>query len=347
MMHRIILSISLCCYTLFSFGQDPHYSQYFASPQVINPANAGFLPGKYRAAILYRDQWRTAIERAYQSRSAHFDLKLNSPFDLLNRDKLGIGLSLSNERVGVINLNNNTLGLGLAYHKFLSKKGNQYLRAGFQMSFNQRNLNYENLNFSSEFNGIDAYDQDNLEDLQANIFAFTNFNLGISYTADFNGGFGIIIGGAMHNVFEPEVSFYQDDPNRDISSVAYRRYSVHSSINIPVNDYIDIIPRALYTVQGPYSRLNVGTNIRIRISDYGDYALQLGAWMRMAGAAESLQMNSLVGLVGIELKGFNLGVSYDAYLGQTIGSDLGRKAIELSFSYIGLYEDEFVFCPSF
>ena len=38
-------------------AQDPHFSQFYASPLLLNPALTGAFPGNVRASGSYREQW--------------------------------------------------------------------------------------------------------------------------------------------------------------------------------------------------------------------------------------------------------------------------------------------------
>jgi len=40
-------------------AQDPHFSQFNASPLTLNPAMAGKVQCTYRASVNYRDQWNS------------------------------------------------------------------------------------------------------------------------------------------------------------------------------------------------------------------------------------------------------------------------------------------------
>lgn len=333
--------------TCLTQAQDRHFTQYFAAPQLLNPANIGFLPGKYRASLIHRDQWRGILDKAYTTSSANFDLELKSPTSVGTKDKIGIGLSFLNDHIGLIDLNTNVMALGLAYHKFLSKKGNHYLRAGAQFSLNQRNLNFANLYFSDQFNGASAYSFSTLETLPANINSYGNIHLGLLYTADWTPYVGINLGVAVHNINTPDITFF--DPNTGDSTLAeiYQRYSVQLSMRFDAGDKLDLIPRVLYNVQGPYTRLNAGLNLRIPVSADGNYALQIGGWARLAGADNPLELESTIAIIALELKSFNLGFSYDLDMKETSGSNPGHNAFEISAAYIGLFEEDFVFCPQF
>lgn len=348
-MKRIFVPlILLLLVSTLSRAQDPHFTQYFATPQLLNPANIGFVPGKYRASLIHRDQWRGILDRSYTSSSANFDIELTSPFGVATKDRIGIGLSFLNDHVGLIDLNTNSMILGLAFHKFLSKNGNQYLRAGFQFSINQRNLTFSNLFFSDQFDGVSAYNLGTLETLPENIRSYANLNLGLLYTADVNDNFAVNAGVAIHNLTSPDITFF--DPTVGDSSTAeiFQRFSFQLSTRMGIGQNgFALIPRVLYNIQGPYSRLNTGLNLRIPISDDNYYAVQLGGWLRMAQASENLARESLIALVAFELKSFNLGFSYDMDLKEVSGTGIGHNAFEVSVSYIGLFKEDFVFCPQF
>ena len=72
-------------------AQDPHFSQFFASPLTLNPAFTGKFDGSWRLAANHRDQW-PSIPKAYVTTSASFDFPI-----LKNRipegDVFGVGIS--------------------------------------------------------------------------------------------------------------------------------------------------------------------------------------------------------------------------------------------------------------
>src|SRR5688572_7098340 len=72
-------------------AQDPHFSQFFASPLTLNPAFTGKFDGSWRLAANHRDQW-PSIPKAYVTTSASFDfpiLKSRIP----ENDVFGVGIS--------------------------------------------------------------------------------------------------------------------------------------------------------------------------------------------------------------------------------------------------------------
>src|SRR5204863_3995983 len=61
--------------SFFVKAQDPHFSQFFASPLTLNPAFTGKFSGSWRLAANHRDQW-ASIPKAYVTTSASFDMPI-------------------------------------------------------------------------------------------------------------------------------------------------------------------------------------------------------------------------------------------------------------------------------
>ena len=58
-------------------GQDLHFSQWFNSPLMTNPANTGFIPdADYRLGANYRNQWSTVMSVPYQTMSVWGDAQV-------------------------------------------------------------------------------------------------------------------------------------------------------------------------------------------------------------------------------------------------------------------------------
>ena len=65
----------MAAFVLFCSGQarsqDLHFSQYFNTPLLVNPANTGFAPDvDWRAGINYRNQYSSLTANPYKTMSA-------------------------------------------------------------------------------------------------------------------------------------------------------------------------------------------------------------------------------------------------------------------------------------
>src|SRR5690606_29014833 len=56
-------------------AQDIHFSQFFETPLLRNPALAGIFTGDYRVQLVYRDQWGSVTD-GYRTGSLNGEYKL-------------------------------------------------------------------------------------------------------------------------------------------------------------------------------------------------------------------------------------------------------------------------------
>src|ERR1700733_7808210 len=65
---------SMIMYTSYCFSQDIHFSQFFETPLLRNPALAGIFSGDLRIQGVYRTQWNS-ITVPYQTASLNGEYK--------------------------------------------------------------------------------------------------------------------------------------------------------------------------------------------------------------------------------------------------------------------------------
>jgi hypothetical protein len=54
-------------------AQDFHLSQFHRAPLILNPAMTGFMLGKYRLGVNYRNQWGS-VKSKYETYETYFNL---------------------------------------------------------------------------------------------------------------------------------------------------------------------------------------------------------------------------------------------------------------------------------
>ncbi len=346
---RSLLFILFCLAAISSQAQDRHFSQFFASPINLNPALTGAINGTYRVAANYRDQWRGVFDNPIVTYSTALDSRFNVDLGTQTKDAFGVGLLFFSDKVNGIDFSTNQIMLSAAFHKNLGIKSNQYLSIGVQGGIAQRNVNYERLNFEDQFDGLDQYVGNSLEDLPPNNFSFGDLNVGINYTTKLSKTASIFVGASLHHVFNPRISFYYDKENNpDADERLYRKYSAQLSAQLKLSEKLDLIPRVLFANQGPHLRINAGSNLRIKLNNYSSTALQIGAWARpVRTETNPIELDAIVTMVGIELSGVLIGFSYDASIGDLGTYKQGQNSFELSVSYIGSFESDDIMCPSF
>ena len=255
-------------------AQDPHFSQFFSNPLLLNPALAGTSNGKYRVSSTYRDQWRSAIDDPLKTYTVSGDMSFSlNERSSNNPDKFAFGFNFFGDRVSQFDLNTTEVTLYGAYHKALDDKTNQYLSAGLYVGVAQKNINYEDLSFEDQFNSIDGYTLPGGEFLPINNFGYGDIGIGINYTASPSPASTIYAGIAMYHINNPNISFYKSDQSNNTSLLRNnnidRKISVYLATSFATTPTMRIEPRVLYLKQGQSSEIDLGTNFRLLLNSEG------------------------------------------------------------------------------
>jgi type IX secretion system PorP/SprF family membrane protein len=346
------ISIRTCALWMLLCGgtlsaQDMAFTQFYASPLLLNPAMTGLFDGKYRVSALYRNQWGAPFRRdAFKSFSAGLDVRF--PIKR-RRDFFAGGLVFYSDRVGTGNFNTTQIALSASFHKTLDADGRHFLGGGFQAGILQRNVTYEGLSFDDQFNGIDGYSLGTNEVLPTNSLARGDMAAGLYWQVATENNNAFYLGAAVHHLNRPDVSFV--DAEGAPTNRLFLKTSVQLGASLPFgekNNRHVFLPRIVALWQGPHLALNAGTNVRIGLTEYENVALHLGTWARpVRDVSKGFGLDAVVFFAGFEYKGLNMGLSYDANVADFSAPGPFRSALEFSLTFIGNYDDDMVACPTF
>src|ERR1041385_6201325 len=150
-LRKTFFAIALAVFWLQGlYAQDIHFSQYNASPLLLNPELSGLNAGDYRAYANFRTQWVTVSSgNTYRTFAGGADMSVGK----ITRYNsfAGLGISFFSDQAGAINLNSNHLDLSLAYHFMLNHRGTMQLSAGIQGGFNYRSINPSKAVYDSQW----------------------------------------------------------------------------------------------------------------------------------------------------------------------------------------------------
>ena len=343
---KYLLVIISFCIINCTWAQDRHFSQFYAAPIYLNPANTGAYEGKFRIGLIYRDQWRGTLDNPFITNSGFVDIRTNLKISSSHKDYAGLGVIFFADKVGAVDFNTNNLSLVGAIHKSLDIVNSQYLSLGFQYGISSRNINYEKLNFADQFNGIDLYSLNSNEVFPENNFSFSDLSTGLQYSIRLRKTFTVYAGLAVHHLLTPLVSFYKT--NTGAESRLPRKFTLYGGTEIPISNSASLVPRVIVMSQGSHFEVTGGSNIRMLLNDYSSFALHLGAWLRSTRDIDkAISPDALVFLAGIEFQRILLGFSYDLNLGTLSRFNSGKQAFEISLGYLGEHEEDGIVCPKF
>lgn len=350
-LRNILIAITLVFSTLALQAQDRHFSQFYTSPLTLNPALTGAFNAKYRLGLINRDQWRSVLDNPYRTFAASLEVKFGLDYFLrfAKRDKVAVGLVFYNDKVEGVDFRETRMALSLAYHKSLDKESKNVLTLGFQSGISQRNINFTDLVFDDQFNEIDAFDLSTNEPIPVNNFTFGDHSIGLNYSFAANRNFSAFAGAALHHIFEPRISFFEDRFMERLDLVVLpRNITVHGGAAINFANRLQISPRVMLLSQAAHFQVTGGANLRIRLDDYDKSGLYFGLWSRISNdAVNSLLTDAVIVTTGLEVDGFLLGLSYDLNIEAVSNLNTRQGTFEISFVYLGEYENETILCPKF
>ena len=198
--------------SLFVFGQDLHFAQFFNSPLTTNPANTGFIPdGDYRLGINYRNQWSSIMTLPYKTMSAFGDVQLMK--DRFENGWVGLGGVILKDVAGSGSLSSTKIYGSLAYHQMLGYSS--LLSLGFNVGYANKQINTTNLKFPDQFDG--QFFDNKLPTavmLDRNNISYLDMQVGMNYAYFPNDKVYFNTGFSAHHVNKPHESFFSSSDKR-------------------------------------------------------------------------------------------------------------------------------------
>ena len=339
-MRKSLLSILLFVFVLSATAQDVHFSQFYFSPMTFNPALTGSMDGTYRVGGIYKNQWASISSPfVYSTPSLAFDAKLFSGGFTSNY--LGVGLMLLNDRSGDGNLTNFTAMLSLAYHQSLDREGNYHLAVGMQGGLVQKSIDFEKLNFGDEFDGL-GFNGITSEFFKYYQIAYADFAAGVLLYGIPNNHSRFQLGASAFHLTTPTETFFESSENQ-----LDMRYVAHGSASFRAGRRVYLFPAVQYQFQNNDNELVWGANFGYNMSE----SLRGPQQIFYFGVFNRLRYD-IIPTVGVMMKGFQAGLSYDVNISSDLNPATGGKGgFEVGLSYQGNITPpkhyKKIFCPSF
>lgn len=328
-----IASIFLC---LSSIGQDIHFSQFFETPLLRNPALAGIFTGDYRIQMAYRDQWRSVTD-GYRTGSLNGEYKM--PIGKMD-DFITLGAQVLFDRAGTASLTQTSFQPVINYHKSLSAEKNRYLSLGFMGGVVSRHFDQSKMTTDGTYTGGDPN-----EPAVVPSYTYLDGSVGMSYNSNLSDSpeDNYYLGVAYHHFTKPKNSFFRD-PTIQLNP----KWVASAGFRFGVTEFSYITIQADHSQQLKYSETITGAMYGMKIGaevDNPEYVLHGGVFLRWSDA--------LIPVVKMDYHGFSFAFSYDVNISKLKPASLGQGGFEISLSYIGFMKNrnnttlDAVRCPKF
>ena len=318
-------------------AQDLHFSQFFNSPLVTNPANTGFIPdADFRIGANYRNQWSTVMSVPYKTISAFGDAQVLR--DRLENGWLGLGGMILKDEAGSGSLASTKIYGSVAYHQMLGLSS--LLSAGFNIGWANKRVNQTKLKFPDQFDGkfFDSKIPTNVVFTSNNV-NYMDMHVGMNYAYFPDENVYINAGYSIQHVNRPRESFFGD--NTVTGRIPMRQTGFVNAI-LKLNDRLIVNPNAYFSTQARATDLVFGINANYNLSQFGEQQLIAGVYYRLGDA--------VVPMLGFETNKIQFTFSYDVTLSGLSKYNGYRGASELSIIKKGFYPenvDRASLCPKF
>lgn len=313
---RIKLAILLLVLSNITLAQDFQFSQFYATPMLINPAFTGNTV-QSRATLNYRNQW-AAIPNSKGYNTFAFGYEHN--FESFNS---GLGLQVVHDRAGVAALQTTSVLMSYAYRFRLTRKFS--IKSGLQFGVGNRHINFNELVFNDQLQtgaGTSASHQD----YQDQSRYFLDINAGaIGYSKYY--WFGV----SVSHLNNPDISLMGTGEKLDL------KYSAHAGYKYPLKKNIKkkIISSATFA----FNYKHQGNRDQLDLGLYFSYKPVLfGLWYRgIPGKnieATFPNNDAIIVLAGYSNEGFKVGYSYDLTVSKlTAATSGGAHEISVSLEF--------------
>ncbi len=349
-----LLCLFLCLWNLHTpcptIAQDVRFSDALSTALWVSPAEIAQIPGQYRVAFAYRNQWTPIDGQAFTSYLFSGDVKFLRPFGSIN-DYWGIGLVFFSDRFNFFGSYTNHIALGASYSYNLHPLRKSYLSAGLQFGITQRGISYEKLTFEDQFNGINGYTLPTNEPLPPNVLAFPELSVGLHFSTHPSQYRSFVVGLATYHILPAQSSFYSLVQSQNVpyskSSVLFRRFALYGSFRIAQEGFA-WYPSLRLLRQGPHLDISSGLAFRKLFYEGNVQALRLTTALRLGNTPTSPVLPKAVEMgVGVEFSGLFIHAIVTQAISDLNARYVGLFSYEFSISYIGEYTNDFNFCPSF
>ena len=308
-----------------SFGQDFHFTQFYADKLYLSPSFAG-ATAENRVISNYRNQWLSLTNgKGYVTYSLSYDRN----FPIYSS---GVGILIMDDNSGSTNLN--YLEASLAYSFDFMIDEDIHLRPGASFSFLNTSIDYNNFNWGEDANGVPLPGLTPPSKSNSNAVDATVSTL--AYNKQFWGGITI------DHLLEPNVSIW------DYSDRLPLKFTFFGGITIirngrllrPIDETLSLA--LLASLQQNNNEVDLGIY-------WAKSPLTMGLWYRRSFESLGQVGDALAVLIGVKMQYFSFGYSYDFPISGLLDHTSGTHELSLTYEFVTVRKKKMqsVPCPEF
>lgn len=319
-------------------AQDVHFSQFFESPTLRNPALTGIFSGDYKVTANYRSQWGSFV---VPFQTAFVSGETKALLHEETKDYLSFGLTGVYDKAGSLDFTSTSVYGAVNYNKALGAESQTYLSVGLSGAYLQRSFDAAKMRTASQFVG-GAYTASAATGEQASFSGLHHWDAsaGVSLSGAAERRVNYYIGASGYHVGKPQESYYDAALIRLTT-----RWSGGAGISARLQNGFGLTAHLNYQYQAPYQEIIAGALLSHgfhTLDGARKVTLSVGTFYRFADA--------VIPMVKMEYNNWALTMSYDVTTGSRRLYLNGFAGYEMSLSFRGVYphrKGSSTMCPQF
>ncbi len=319
-----VLLFPLCRAT----AQDIHFSTIHASPLFLNPAMTGVINARGRGIAIARSQWQLN-DSGYQSLLSSADTRLYK--GLSGNDDFGLGLQVTTDRAGDLQLSTTEAAFSVAYLKALNRQGDHLVSFGLKYALIQQRL---------DLNDLKVFQPDPFfEDPDfVPVFRYFDLSLGLGWFYPVDRRNNLYLGAALFHLNSQTLSFERNRTQIIPGAYQYRKYVIHGGGTFNLKSGLDLLPSMVIAKQGPHYEMNVGAYLRLSkgrgMNINNDLALYAGLWGKVASPGLNFQRDAIIAAFRVDYLNFQTSLAFDLTISGYAVASKGFGGPEFSLIYL-------------
>jgi type IX secretion system PorP/SprF family membrane protein len=327
---KIAATILFISFAFAASAQDVHFSQFYMTPLLQNPAQTG-AQNNIRAIMNYKNQW-SSVADPYTTINFSYDMSLNKKKHVSGYSALG--LNLYSDKAGNAGMGTFQGSLFYAYHVNLSEKST--LGGGVYGAFGQRSVNFTDLQWGSQYDGM-AYNVGlpSGELGGSESFSYLDFGGGVHWKysknerymtgndqVTFNAGIGVL------HLNSPKYSFYDSGEKLHMKEVIYANALIGVS-----NTNFSVVPGFFFSKQGKANELFLGSLFRFQFKE----SSKITGFVKGSSISTGIyyrNRDAIVACLLYEFSQYSVGMSYDVNLSGLKTASSGKGGFEISLRFV-------------
>ncbi len=338
---RFIIALVVLCSPLVSVAQaDIHFSQFYETSILRNPALTGVFADDYKVGFYYRNQW-SSITHPYETKLMTGEGRV--PISEMSNDFFSFGVLAFVDKAGSVDQKIVGIYPAINYNKSMNVEHNSYLSVGFTGG----NINYSfdpnKATFNNQFQG-GRFDPQlpSLENITSSKMTFWDLGAGVNYNTSmgYNNNVTYIVGVSGYHFTQPKFSYYQTE---GVTQNIRLNGNAAASFNINQDILAQVQTNAAF--QGSYREILAGGLVTWtkQIAEKKVFAITGGAFYRLKDA--------MIPIIKVKYNALALGISYDVNVSRLKDASKMQGGLETTLFISGDFTDKGMakkmVCPKF